>query len=184
MSEKQVVNIQRYDSPCGEIILGSIGDALCLCDWNGKPCALRDKRRIGRLFNAGFKEDASDVIKLTIKELNEYFAGARRSFDIPLRLAGSEFQQGVWRVLRDIPYGETRTYMYVADKVNNPRGVRAVARAIGTNPMSVIIPCHRVIGTDGSLTGFAGGLDVKRFLLALEGRPANRTQVGNHQEIT
>lgn len=165
---RQTVKLQRYSSPCGEIILGSVGNELCLCDWGEKPCAEKNKRRIGRMLNAEFREESSDVIRLAVKELNEYFAGKRKAFDIPLRPVGSGFQQSVWKALLDIPYGETRTYMQIASAVNNPRGVRAVAQAIGANPMSIIVPCHRVIGSDGSLTGFAGGLDAKQYLLAGE----------------
>ncbi len=165
---RQIVRLQRYDSPCGEIILGSAGDELCLCDWYGKPCAEQNKRRIARVLNAEFREESSDVIRLVTKELEEYFAWKRKTFDIPLRLAGSEFQQSVWKALLEIPYGETRNYIQIASAVNNPKGVRAVAQAIGANAISVIVPCHRVIGSNGSLTGFAGGLDAKRCLLELE----------------
>ena len=171
MKMKQIVKLQCYNSPCGEIILGSIGNELCLCDWNEKPCAEKNKRRIVRILNAEFCEESSDVIKLTIKELNEYLAGERKAFDIPLRLVGSEFQQSVWKALLNIPYGETRTYMQIASMVNNCEGVRAAAQAIGANPISIIVPCHRVIGSDGTLTGFAGGLDAKQYLLALEKNP-------------
>ncbi len=171
---RQTVKLQRYSSPCGEIILGSVGDELCMCDWGEKPCAEKNKRRIERMLNAKFREESSDVIKLTVKELNEYFADERKVFDIPLRLIGSEFQRSVWKALLDIPYGETRNYMQIASAVNNPKGVRAVAQAIGANPMSIIVPCHRVIGSDGSLTGFAGGLDAKQYLLALEKTPVTK----------
>ncbi len=166
--QRHLVHIQRDHSPCGEILLGSIGDRLCLCDWNGKACVESNKRRISRILNADFTEASSDVIKMAIRELDEYFSGARRTFDIPLQFAGTEFQQGVWRALLDIPYGETRSYMNIACAVNNPKGVRAVAQAIGDNAISIIVPCHRVIGSNGSLTGFAGGLDAKRRLLAIE----------------
>lgn len=165
---RQTIKVQYYNSPCGEIVLGSIGDRLCLCDWGEKACVERNKRRIARLLDAEFREEASDIIKLTVKELDEYFSGKRRVFDIPLCFAGSEFQQGVWKALLDIPYGETRTYMQIASVVNNSKGVRAVAQAIGANAISIIVPCHRVIGSNGSLTGFAGGLDAKRCLLGIE----------------
>lgn len=87
-----------------------------------------------------------------------------------MRLAGTDFQQSVWRALMEIPYGETRSYMQIAERIGNPKGVRAVAQAIGANGLSIIVPCHRVIGANHSLTGFAGGLEAKRFLLNLEGK--------------
>ena len=167
-AQRHIIHIQRYHSPCGEILLGAIGDRLCLCDWNGKTCVESNKRRTSRILNADFMEETSDVIETAIKELDEYFSRTRRVFDLPLQFAGTEFQQEVWRALLDIPYGETRSYMHIARAVNNPKGVRAVAQAIGDNAISIIVPCHRVIGSNGSLTGFAGGLDAKRRLLAIE----------------
>lgn len=102
-------------------------------------------------------------------QLREYFAGKRRSFDLPLAPAGTAFQQRVWDELKRIPFGETRTYGQIAAAIGSPRACRAVGGANGANPIPVIVPCHRVIGSDGSLTGFGSGLPVKRFLLQLEG---------------
>ena len=103
------------------------------------------------------------------RQLNEYFAGARRAFDLPLRPEGTPFQRDVWNALRQIPYGETRSYAEIARAVNRPKAFRAVGMANHNNPISIIIPCHRVIGADGSMTGYGGGLDKKRVLLRLEG---------------
>jgi methylated-DNA-[protein]-cysteine S-methyltransferase len=102
-------------------------------------------------------------------QLNEYFQGRRREFDLPLDLHGTEFQCGVWRALLKIHTGKTQSYGDIARAVDSPQGVRAVGSAVGKNPLSVIVPCHRVMGSDGSLTGYAGGLDRKRALLKLEG---------------
>ena len=162
------VHIQYYDSPCGKIILGSLGGELCLCDWFEKPCAGQNKRRLARLLNAIFAKEPSETLQKAAKQLDEYFAGARKGFDIPLHPAGTAFQQQVWEALLEIPYGETRTYKDIAIRVGNIRGIRAVAQAIGANGISIFIPCHRVIGSDHSLTGFAGGLDAKRILLGTE----------------
>lgn len=104
-------------------------------------------------------------------QLNEYFAGKRRSFNLPLAPSGTAFQKRVWDELSRIPFGETRTYGQIAAAIGNPRACRAVGGANGANPIPVIVPCHRVIGSDGSLTGFGCGLPVKRFLLQLEGVP-------------
>jgi methylated-DNA-[protein]-cysteine S-methyltransferase len=102
------------------------------------------------------------------QQLEEYFGGARTQFDVPLRLSGTEFQQQVWSALRDIPYGETISYGELARRVGNPAAVRAVGLANGRNPVAIIVPCHRVIGADGSLTGYGGGLGRKAWLLDLE----------------
>lgn len=103
-----------------------------------------------------------------IRQLDEYFAGRRRQFDVPLAPHGTAFQLEVWRTLRTIPYGETRTYSQIARTIGRPNATRAVGAANGANPIPIIIPCHRVIGSNGSLTGFGGGIDVKRRLLDLE----------------
>ena len=167
---KQTVNIQYYDSPCGELILASVGNELCLCDWNEKPCAERNKRRLESLLNAEFVTASSAVLEQTKTELDEYFAGKRKAFDIPQRPVGTDFQQRVWQALLEIPYGKTRTYKEIALRVNNLKGVRAVAQAIGANGISILIPCHRVIGTNHSLTGFAGGIEAKKILLDIESK--------------
>ncbi len=171
---KQPVCVQYYDSPCGQIVLASVGEELCLCDWNGKPCAEQNKRRLVRLLNAELREEPSAVILRTKAQLDEYFAGGRRAFDIPLHPVGTDFQKRVWNALLEIPYGETRTYKDIALRVDNLKGVRAVAQAIGANGIGIIVPCHRVIGSDHTLTGFAGGLEAKRTLLELEGKGVGR----------
>ena len=160
--------IQYYDSPCGTLVLASIGEELCLCDWHGMPCAERNRRRLGRLLNTAFVTASSPVLERTKQELDEYFAGKRRNFDLPLHPVGTDFQKKVWNVLLAIPYGETRSYKEMALSVGKPKGVRAVAQAIGANGLSILIPCHRVIGSNHSLTGFAGGIDAKRKLLEME----------------
>ena len=164
----QQVNIQYYSSPCGEIILASVGDELCLCDWNEMPCAERNKLRLSRYMKAEFKIETSPILELAKMQLNEYFAGNRKTFDIPLHLVGTDFQKKVWNALLDIPYGETRSYKEIAQSIGSPNSVRAVAGAIGANGISIFIPCHRVIGSNHSLTGFAGGLVAKRILLEIE----------------
>jgi methylated-DNA-[protein]-cysteine S-methyltransferase len=114
--------------------------------------------------------DATAVLRQTEQELAEYFAGTRQELTMPLDLAGTEFQISVWEALLDIPYGTTTSYRELAARVGRPKAVRAVAAANGANPISIVVPCHRVVGSDGSLTGYGGGLEAKRFLLALERR--------------
>ncbi|HEU4344602.1 MAG TPA: methylated-DNA--[protein]-cysteine S-methyltransferase, partial [Candidatus Binatia bacterium] len=112
------------------------------------------------------------ILLETERQLGEYFAGARARFELPLELRGSAFQKTVWRALTEIPFGRTRSYFDMAKTIGSPKASRAVGAAIGKNPLSIVIPCHRVIGTDGTLTGFAGGLETKAALLALEARAA------------
>ena len=160
--------VRYYNSPCGKIILGATTGELCLCDWMGKDCAAKNLRRIVRTLNVELREESSPVLERTKAQLDEYFSGRRKAFDLPLRLVGTPFQKRVWRALQGIPFGETRTYKETALLTGNLKAVRAVAQAIGANGICIIIPCHRVIGSDGSLTGFAGGLGIKKALLGAE----------------
>jgi methylated-DNA-[protein]-cysteine S-methyltransferase len=116
----------------------------------------------------GWQRDAS-AVRGAREQLLGYFAGERRDFDLALRPAGTPFQLEVWKALREIPFGATRSYRDVAERIGNPKAVRAVGAANGRNPLPIIVPCHRVIGADGSMTGFGGGISVKQFLLAHEG---------------
>ena len=164
----QKVCIQYFTTPCGQLILASTGDELCLCDWYGMPCAVRNKHKIGRELNAIFSIESSPVINQTMKQLDEYFAGIRKQFSIPIHPIGTDFQIRVWRALLNIPYGDTRSYSEIAKIIGNERSVRAVAQAIGANGISIIIPCHRVIGSILSFSVFFGGFDKKEFLLKHE----------------
>ncbi len=114
------------------------------------------------------------ILRQTEQQLAEYFAGRRSEFSVPLAMVGTAFQKQVWHALLAIPYGETRSYGELARQLGNAKASRAVGAANGRNPISIITPCHRAIGADGSLTGFAGGLEAKRFLLALEGKPQTK----------
>lgn len=121
------------------------------------------------LSDFGTRADDHPILKLTVTQLQEYFAGKRREFSIPLAASGTEFQNKVWKALTTIPYGETWCYKDLAIAVGNPKASQAVGGANGKNPISIIVPCHRVIGKNGSLTGYAGGVDTKEALLKLEG---------------
>ena len=116
----QQINIQYYNSPCGELILASVGDDLCLCDWNEMPCAERNKLRVSQYMKAEFKIETTPILELAKKQLNEYFTGIRKIFDIPLRPIGTDFQKKVWHRLLNIPYGETRSYKEIAISMGNP----------------------------------------------------------------
>ena len=162
------INIQYFNSSCGLFVLASFGDKICLCDWSNNPCAERNKRRIERYLNASFKIETTSILEETKRQLDEYFAGNRKAFTIPLHFVGTDFQQQVWNELLNIPYGATTSYKEIAQNISKPKAVRAVAGAIGANGISILIPCHRVIGSDKSLTGYAGGLKAKKMLLQIE----------------
>ena len=117
------------------------------------------------------------VVLKAQEQLEEYFAGKRKTFDLPLAMTGTSFQQRVWTAVNTIPFGQTTSYLKLSQKLGNPAAIRAVGAAIGANPILIIIPCHRIIGTNGQLTGYAGGLDRKEKLLELEGRPRQAKQV-------
>lgn len=163
-----------YESPVGEMLLGSCNGHLYLCDW--AQSRLRDvtHRRICSCLNAQFVGGISDVIEDAISQLNEYFEGKRTDFSIPFEFVGTDFQRRVWLELTKIPYGETISYLELARRIGNPKGVRAVASAVGANTISIIVPCHRVIGTNHKLTGYGGGLTAKQGLLTLEARVSGR----------
>lgn len=149
--------------------MGSLGDRLCLCDWRFRKMRSSVDIRIAQGLNAEYIEGTSNVIEQTKLELSEYFDGERTEFSIPLIAVGSDFQKTVWRALTEIPFGKTATYLDLSIKLGNVKAIRAVASANGANALSILIPCHRVIGSDGSLVGYAGGLPAKRKLLELEG---------------
>ncbi|MDR2162897.1 MAG: methylated-DNA--[protein]-cysteine S-methyltransferase [Clostridiales Family XIII bacterium] len=148
-------SVHYYGSPVGGIGVASDGDS------------------ITRLFfteqsEPDYTESETPVVLEAIRQLREYFDGERRDFDLPLELSGTDFQLSVWNALRGIPYGQTRSYAEIAREVGHPKSFRAVGMANNRNPIAIIIPCHRVIGSDGSLTGFGGGIETKSWLLELE----------------
>ena len=159
---------KQYLSPIGALLLGSYEDKLCLCDWqNEKRRTLIDKR-LQKAFNATYSKQTTDIIEQSIEQLEEFFAHERTKFNIPLAFVGTDFQKLVWNKLLEIPYGETISYGEMAKQLDIPQSVRAVANANGANAISIFVPCHRVIGSNHQLTGYAGGIDAKRALLNLE----------------
>ena len=154
---------KEIESLVGKLKLVVNSDALVAVLW--------EQERPNRVKLETLKLDPQQPILLeTERQLKEYFFGTRTEFDLPLEPKGSEFQIKVWRALRQIPFGQTRSYLDLATAVGTPKASRAVGAANGRNPLSIIVPCHRVIGANGALTGFAGGLEVKAKLLALEAR--------------
>lgn len=160
--------IKYHKTSYGELLLGSYEDQLCICDWRYRKMREQIDKRIQGQLNAAYKESNSAIIEETIFQLEEYFAATRKQFEIPLLLLGSDFQKSVWEALITIPYGETNTYLGLSKKLGNEKAIRAVATANGANAISIIVPCHRIIGSDGSMVGYAGGLPTKKKLLELE----------------
>lgn len=162
------VKVAYYRSPGGEMIIGSYGERICLCDWVDNRRRRVIDRRICRSLDASYEIGGSDVVDEAVCQLDEYFARKRRDFSIPILHIGTEFQCRVWHELMKIPYCTTVSYGELARSIKSPKAVRAVATAIANNPISILVPCHRVIGSDGKITGYAGGLKAKQMLLDLE----------------
>ena len=153
---------KRVPSPVGRLTLVASDDGLAAILWENDP-----PRRVRLTLDA--EDTRHPVLVEAERQLEEYFAGRRTQFTLPLDMSGTAFQRDVWKALLTIPFGETRSYAQIARQIGNPTAVRAVGAANGKNPLSIVAPCHRVIGSTGALTGFAGGLEVKARLLAMEG---------------
>lgn len=164
----KAIYVVDYDSPCGKLVLGGMDGKLCLCDWKSASHSEYIIRRLCRILGADLKEGKFETAECAAMQLDEYFAGMRKDFDIPLLFAGTDFQKKIWHKLMEIPYGTTVSYSEMAHRIGKPTAVRAVAAANGANAISIFVPCHRVIGSNGTLTGYAGGLESKKFLLNLE----------------
>ena len=162
------IKIQYYKSPIGEMLLGSYENKLCIADYRYRKKRTAVDSRIQKGLKAEYVEEPSEVITQTIKEMKEYFNLERKEFTIPLLLVGTEFQKSVWQGLIDTPFGTTASYLELSKRIGNEKAVRAVASANGANSIAILVPCHRIIGSNGDLVGYAGGLDVKRKLLEIE----------------
>ena len=161
------MNYAYLDTPIGTLLVASDGNAVNRITFPQRGRAAKPE--------ADWQESQRGPVGETMRQLREYFAGKRAAFDLPLAPAGTAFQRSVWRQLQEIPYGETISYGELARRVGNPKASRAVGSANGANPLPIVIPCHRVIASDGTLGGFGGGLPTKQMLLALE----LRASVGN-----
>ena len=168
------INIQYYKTPYAEFLLGAFEEKLCILDYRYRVKRDSIDRRLKKALNAEYIETDSPVLQQTRQALDEYFKGERKEFTIPLLILGSDFQKSVWHALLQIPYGKTASYLELSKIIGNEKAVRAVANANGANAISIIIPCHRIIGTDGKLTGYAGGLPLKKKLLELENNLLNQ----------
>jgi AraC family transcriptional regulator of adaptative response/methylated-DNA-[protein]-cysteine methyltransferase len=147
---------------------GATEQGICLLEFTDRRMLETELKSLAKLLNANILQGSNKHLELLKQQLDEYFEGKRKDFTVPLFTPGTEFQQSVWKILQTIPYATTRSYKKQAELLQRPKAVRAVANANGMNRISIIIPCHRVIGEDGSLTGYGGGLWRKKWLLDLE----------------
>jgi AraC family transcriptional regulator, regulatory protein of adaptative response / methylated-DNA-[protein]-cysteine methyltransferase len=166
--QRHVITIARIDSPLGPMLVGAVDEGICLLEFTDRRMLETQLKVVGKRFGAPLIQGTHVHIDALTRELNDYFAGKRREFTVPLVSPGTAFQQKVWEELCRIPYGTTRSYKQQAEAIGMPDAVRAVANANGMNRISIVIPCHRVIGSDGQLTGYGGGLWRKKWLLDLE----------------
>ncbi len=162
------IKTQLYKNKYADFIIGSFDHKLCLLDYRYRKMRSTVDKRIQRGLRAKYVEESDETINVTISQLDEYFKGERTMFDIPMLMVGSDFQRKVWDALMEIKYGETSSYSDLAESVGNKNAIRAVANANGANSMAIIIPCHRIVGSNGELVGYGGGLPLKRRLLEIE----------------
>jgi len=162
------INIQFYKTQYAEFILGSFDKKLCLLDFSYRKMRAAVDKRLKKGLQAAFVEQDDTILQAVRVQIDEYFTGTRKVFDVPFLMVGSDFQKSVWQALLEVPYGETSSYLELSKRIDNVKAVRAVAAANGANAMSLIIPCHRIIGSNGDLVGYGGGLPLKKRLLHLE----------------
>lgn len=159
---------QSLNTPLGAMHLAATEQGLCLLEFGDYPLLDNELHGLQRLLKARVQAGENRHITQARQELQEYFQGQRKTFDVALQMPGTLFQQHVWKLLTTLPYGQTASYQQQAERLGTPKAVRAVAAANGRNRVAIIVPCHRIIGKDGSLTGYAGGLERKRWLLQHE----------------
>ena len=163
------INFKKIDSPVGTLNVAATEDGICWLDFADKPTAEKRLESFAKKLNASITQDNNLHINELETQLKEYFDGKRKEFTVKLFIEGTSFQKDVWAALQEIPYGATRSYKEQSIAIGMPKAVRAVANANGMNPISIVIPCHRVIGSNGQLTGYGGGLWRKKILLEIEG---------------
>ncbi|MDZ7263458.1 MAG: methylated-DNA--[protein]-cysteine S-methyltransferase [candidate division KSB1 bacterium] len=169
-SQQDIVMVTRILTPLGPMLAGANDEGICLLEFIDRRMLETQLERLRRLLRAELIAGSHRHFELLDQQIKEYFGGIRKEFTVPLVMKGTRFQQRVWTALQRIPYGETRSYKQQAESIGQPTATRAVARANGDNRIAIIIPCHRVIGVDGGLVGYGGGLWRKKFLLDLEAR--------------
>jgi AraC family transcriptional regulator, regulatory protein of adaptative response / methylated-DNA-[protein]-cysteine methyltransferase len=170
-----MINIITIETPLGEMVAGATDEGVCLLEFHDRRMLPTEYKDLVKLLETTFEEGENRHLKTLKKQLKEYFDGNRKEFSIPLIIPGSEFQQAVWKELQNIQFGSTRSYQEQAMALKMPDSVRAVANANGMNRIAIVIPCHRVIGSDGRLTGYGGGLRRKKWLLDHERKYSGQT---------
>lgn len=165
---KNIILINRLTTPLGPMLVCSTEKGICLLEFTDRKMLETEFRDLQKLLNSEILIGENEHIKQTKQELKEYFSGQRKKFDVNLHTPGTEFQNKVWIVLKDVCFGTTATYQKLAKEINNPKASRAVARANGFNRISIIVPCHRIIGKNGDLTGYGGGIERKKWLIEFE----------------
>lgn len=167
MAEQKIIT-KIIPTPLGDMLAGILNDELCLLEFDSPSRIKLQQTRLQKLFDAEFKSGEHELFDRIQNQLHQYFNGNLMQFDLPVNIHGSEFPMSVWQTLKDIPYGKTISYATLAVRLGNKNKVRAVGKANGANRIAIVIPCHRVIGADGSLVGYAGELWRKQKLLNLE----------------
>jgi AraC family transcriptional regulator, regulatory protein of adaptative response / methylated-DNA-[protein]-cysteine methyltransferase len=160
-----MIRTVKIESPLGELLAGATDDGICLLEFNNGKRAVTEAEDLVRLLDQPIEDGLNEHLIKLINEIDQYFKGSLREFTVQLVTPGTDFQKVVWQKLLEIPYGTTRSYQEQAKALNRPHSVRAVANANGMNRIAIVIPCHRVIGSNGSLTGYGGGLRTKQWLL-------------------
>jgi AraC family transcriptional regulator, regulatory protein of adaptative response / methylated-DNA-[protein]-cysteine methyltransferase len=161
----EMISTIKIETPLGEMIAGATSDGVCLLEFADRPILPDEYKDLAKHLKTFVAEGSNDHLENLKNQLTEYFSGSRKDFSIPLVTPGTAFQVSVWKELQNIQFGEVRSYQEQASALNRPGAVRAVANANGMNRISIVIPCHRVIGSDGTLTGYGGGLKRKKWLL-------------------
>ena len=169
----ELITLSWIRTAIGPLVVGTTDEAICLLEFSDRRMLESQLKTLRRRFRAALMPGTSRLVTALQQQLDQYFSGARRQFDLPLKCPGTSFQSKVWSTLLQIPYGETRSYQQVARTVGHPRAVRAVGTANGMNRIAILIPCHRVVNTNGALGGYGGGLWRKRLLLDLESGQRN-----------
>lgn len=164
----RIIHISPFETPIGTMIACAVEEGICLLEFADRKMLKTELQIIAKHFNARIMKGKNMFFDMLDLQLREYFSGSRKEFSVPTIAPGTDFQEKVWKELIKIPYGQTRSYKQQALALNNPGAIRAVAHANGMNRISIIIPCHRVVGDDGELTGYGGGLWRKKYLLELE----------------
>ena len=176
--DKTVITIERFTTPLGPMFACATQIGICLLEFTNRKMLENEFKELTKKLGAVILPGKNKHIDLLKKELVEYYEGDLKQFSVPLHMVGSDFQKTVWEALLQIPYGETRSYKQQSIALNNPMGIRAIASANGFNKIAIVVPCHRVIGSDGSLTGYAGGLERKKWLLDHERKNSGRSIQG------